>query len=230
MQDNVIKKAVRDILAVNPLASQRTVAMLATQRTGHQISQQYVMKMMRQARGDSVREIEFQFAVHQVARMSESYRAMIESLQERFYEIDLKTGKFVMDDFNRSKTADTIAKLHRTLYVSMMDAGIFKKQNGVLEVKHSLAGDETPEDIQNMVVALRNWGIAGDPPEHVEAPIMDDATVLESKDGDTTTTTDAIPAAPKIFRSGAVDIDEELERQQKESATSGPTTPGSAVA
>ena len=199
-----IRKAVRDVLAVNPLASSRSIAGAVSKRMGTKVGYDYIQRLIRKATGEAQKEMELKIAVPQLARMAERYRMMIESLQTEFYETNPDTHKPVATFRDRIAAARAITYMERTLFVSMMDAGIFARHRGIDDTPKEKPED-APESIEAMAKALRNWGIIDRPAEQIEAPIMEDATVVESENGEQLSTTEQ---PPKIFQAGAVDIDD----------------------
>ena len=163
-QEEAIRRAVRNAIAVDPLVSSRALAKAVKEKTGLPVTKEYVLKQMKKARREAITEVESAKVVPEIAKISEHFRVMIDRL-----------NKIVFAEDGAHKDSDIIAaaaqilKTQHDLFYMMLDAGIFKKPPVVVEHKVEI----TPE-IQQILDNAKNWGFTG-AADHGPDVIMPDA-------------------------------------------------------
>ena len=195
----LLRKTVRDVIALDPSVSPRALARALTEKTNMPIGKDFAAKLMGKARKQAIKETELAEVTPYVSAIVERSRMLIERMQKIVFADD---GK--VTEGERAKATNTIIHIERVLFTIMQDAGIFKKQ--VTEVHHT---HELSPEIKAIMKGAPQWSFTGArviEPELLEAaPLMLDAAVIESDNGEPQPD-NSLPAEPKIFEPGAVDI------------------------
>jgi hypothetical protein len=162
-----LKLAVRDVVARNPLISVRALQNELKERgymtaQGNTLDWQYVAKVVRKLNREKALAVDQQKINERLAETKERYRVIIERL---WRIIDYKPEylhEFLMtppgtDEVIRA--ANTIIKLDLAILKAEMDAGIFDRKLGSVDLNVYRAQIIDPEQADLIVTAFKNWGI-----------------------------------------------------------------------
>jgi hypothetical protein len=166
-QEVQLKLAVRDIIVRNPLISGHQLCRdLATKgfRTanGNPLDWYYVAKLVRKLNREKALAVDTQKIGERLAITKERYRVIIEKLWriidykweylELYQEYPPKTDEVL-------KAANTIIKLDLAILKAEMDAGIFERKIGTVDINVYRSVPLDPEKAARIAEAFERWGI-----------------------------------------------------------------------
>jgi len=164
-QEEAIRQSVRDVLAVNPFASARTLARIVSEKTNLPVTKEYILKLKKKVSRQSVVEIDRAEVIKEIAAISERHRMMINQLQ-----------KIIFAEEGKHKTSDIISavrqvfNMERDLFYLMMDAGIFAKKP---KKEDSKLPEKLSPEVQLILDNAKYWAFR--PPDPEDGPVMMDA-------------------------------------------------------
>ncbi len=173
VQEEKIKRAIRDAIVIDPLIS---VAKLqdALYDKGYRTANNksldwdYVAKMRHKVHRQSIENVDRQEVSTRIAEMKERYRLIYEQLiRIAYYSDDLKKEGIPPPSVrDRVSALREIIKLDVALFGAEMDAGIFNRHLGTLEIdkRNKPLTAEARELIKQ---AMINWGMI---PKELPAP------------------------------------------------------------
>lgn len=187
-QEDKLKRAIRDAIVIDPLISvQRLQDALFEKgfRTSSNgvLDWHYVAKMRDKVHRKSIENVDQQKVIERVAEMKERYRLVFERLiRIAFYSEDLKKEGIpppsVRDQISALRE---ISRLDVAIFGAELDAGIFERHIGTLEIEKR-SKPLPPELKAQMIKAFTNWGIIPKEIIHAEPTITIEpnrATVVE---------------------------------------------------
>ena len=172
-QEEKIKRAIRDAIVIDPLIS---VAKLqdALYDKGYRTANNspldwdYVAKMRHKVHRQAVESVDHQEVSSRVAEMKERYRLIYEQLiRIAYYSDELrKEGVPPPSVRDRVSALREIIKLDVAIFGAEMDAGIFNRHLGTLEIEKR--NKPLPVEARELIKqAMVNWGmIPKELPEH----------------------------------------------------------------
>lgn len=178
-QEEKIKGAIRDIVAFNPLVTDIKLSEILFERgfknAGNTaLNRQYVGKLRVKLRKQGVREANNQELGQRIVEFKEKNRLVFDRLVRiAFYTDDLKKeGTLPPSAKDQIAALNSIVRLEIMIFNAEMDAGIFERHLGTIEIEKRYR-PLPPELKEQMMQAFRNWGII--PQEYAEE-IKKDAT------------------------------------------------------
>jgi hypothetical protein len=193
-QEHQIKLAIRDVVARNPLISVVQLQNALKERgfitaNGNALDWVYVSKLVRKLNREKALAVDLQKVNERLAVTKERYRVIIESLwrivewKDEYLE---KFGLYPPKVSDRIRAANTIINLDLAILKAEMDAGIFDRKLGSVDLNVYRAAPLDPEKAAQIVEAFKRWGIdlnipqqrpklitaqpANDPADHSPAP------------------------------------------------------------
>lgn len=187
-QEDKLKRAIRDAIVIDPLISvQRLQDALFEKgfRTSSNgaLDWHYVAKMRDKVHRQSVENVDHQRVNERVAEMKERYRLVFERLiRIAFYSDELKKEGVQPPSFRDQISAlREISRLDVAIFGAELDAGIFERHIGTLEIEKR--NKPLPPELKaQMLKAFTNWGIIPKEILHAEPTITIEpsrATVVE---------------------------------------------------
>lgn len=165
IHEEKIRRAIRDIVVIDPLIS---VAKLQDalfdkgykSANGTALDWRYVHKLKHKVNRQTIEQTDREKVVERITEMKERYRLMLERLWRIiFYTDDLKKEGFMPPSFKDQINAiNTIVKLDALVFNSELDAGIFERHIGTLEIEKR-SQPLPPELKAAMLKAFVNWGV-----------------------------------------------------------------------
>ncbi len=176
-QEDKIKRVIRDAIVIDPLIS---VAKLqdALFDKGYKTSSNnplnwdYVAKLRAKIHRQSIENVDQQRVSARVAEMKERYRLVFERLiRIAFYSDDLKKEGTPPPSFRDQISAlREISRLDVAIFGAELDAGIFERHIGTLEIEKR--NKPLPPELKTqMLKAFANWGIIPKEILHAEPTI-----------------------------------------------------------
>lgn len=165
IQEEKIRRAIRDIVVFDPLIS---IAKLQDalfdkgykSANGTVLDWRYVHKLKHKVNRQTIEQTDREKVVERITEMKERYRLMLERLWRIiFYTDDLKKEGFMPPSFKDQINAiNTIVKLDALVFNSELDAGIFERHLGTLEIEKR--NQPLPPELKSaMLKAFINWGV-----------------------------------------------------------------------
>jgi hypothetical protein len=204
--EHQLKLAIRDIVARNPLVSvaalQRDLAERGFKTNqGNTLDWYYVAKVVRKLNREKALAVDTQKIGERLAITKERYRVIIEKLwriidwKPEYMEQGIAmpvTGEIV-------RAADTIIKLDLAILKAEMDAGIFDRKLGTVDLNIYRALPLDPEQATKIGEAFVRWGINLDLPQKKDGHVGELQGFPNVVD---------VPAneRPQIFHPAAVDV------------------------
>lgn len=181
-QEDKIKRVIRDAIVIDPLIS---VAKLqdALFDKGYKTSSNnplnwdYVAKLRGKIHRQSIENVDQQRVSARVAEMKERYRLVFERLiRIAFYSDDLKKEGLQPPSFRDQISAlREISRLDVAIFGAELDAGIFERHIGTLEIEKR--NKPLPPELKTqMLKAFANWGIIPKEILHAEPTITIEPT------------------------------------------------------
>jgi hypothetical protein len=165
IQEEKIKRAIRDILVVDPLIS---IAKLqdALYEKGYRsanatvLDWRYVQKLKHKVHRNTVEQVDRAIVSERLAEMKEKNRLMLERLMRIvYYSDEMKKEGFTPPTIREQINAiNSIVRLDVMVFNSELDAGLFERHLGTLDVEIRNK-PLSPEMKASMLKAFANWGI-----------------------------------------------------------------------
>lgn len=161
-----IKREIKIAMAIDPLISSRRLQKRLWERgmyastAGRQVDINYILKLVRKINAEAKNEIRNEEIENRMSETRERFKVIFDRLFKiAFWEWDyLHEGIAMPEVKDQIKAMETIMKMDIALIEAEMDAGIFKRNLGTLELE-SRNRQVTPERKQAIRVAMRNWGL-----------------------------------------------------------------------
>ena len=198
-QEEAIRDAVRDLLAINPIMGANKIARALSDKYNAPINPKYIYKIMKKVSRQVVEENSRTKAMVQATRIAEHLRMVNDQL-----------NKII---FAEKGAASNNAKI----YAASQLAFNLEKAFGILRAARAFESPEAEtiivelsESAKQFIENAPKWDMLMIPNKNlntetkVEAPIMLDAEVVELPNGEIIDTNK--PTEPKIFSAGAVDV------------------------
>lgn len=165
LQEEKIKRAIRDILVVDPLIS---IAKLqdALFEKGYRsanatvLDWRYIQKLKHKVHRTTVEQTDRAKVSERVSEMKERYRLMLERLMRIvYYSDEMKKEGFSPPTVREQINAiNSIIRLDVMLFNSELDAGLFERHLGTLEIEQR--NRPLPAELKAaMLKAFVNWGV-----------------------------------------------------------------------
>lgn len=166
-QEHQIRLAIRDVVARNPLISVLQLQSVLKERgfktaEGNALHWHYLAKLVRKLNREKALAVDLQKVNERIAETKERYRIMVEML---WRIIDYKMeyielyNLFPPKNDERIKAANTLVKLDLAILKAEMDAGIFDRKLGSVDVNVYRAAPLDPEKASQIADAFKRWGI-----------------------------------------------------------------------
>ncbi len=160
-----VKREIRVALAINPMISSRRLQQeLAkkgiTSAGGGLLDHEYILKLIRKINGEARQDIQNSEIEGRMVETRERFKASFERLFKiAFWQWDyMNEGIFMPETKDVIKALEVIMKMDIALIEAEMDAGIYKRNLGTLEIEKR----NTPltEDRKHAIMmAMKNWGL-----------------------------------------------------------------------
>ncbi len=189
-QEEKIKRAIRDAVAVDPLLSIDRLRDALFDKgfktaTNNPLDWEYVARLRKKIHRTAVETVRRQDVAERINEFKEKNRLVFDRLMRiAYYTDDLKKDGLPPPSYKDQIAALTaIVRLESVVFNAEFDAGIFERHIGTLEVEKRFK--PLPPDLKmQMMIAFRNWGII--PPEEIDngtnntepAPIASTAVVV----------------------------------------------------
>lgn len=166
-QEQRIKLAIRDEIARNPLIATHQLQSRLLKRgfqttSGNPLDWHYLAKLIRKLNREKALAVDSQKIQERLAITKESYRLIIQSLWriidwqpedvEQYHIWPPKNDE-------RIKAANTLIKLNLAILKAEMDAGIFERKLGEVDINIHRAIPLPPETTAKIAEAFIRWGI-----------------------------------------------------------------------
>jgi hypothetical protein len=159
--------AIRDILARDPLTSVQKLQRDLKDRgfqtaAGNPLDWHYVSKIVRKLAREAAFAIDQQKIEERLAITKERYRLMVERLWRIIdykWEYLEQFGLYPPKTDEVLKAINTLMKLDLAILKAEMDAGIFERKVGTLDVNMYRAQPLDPEVADRITDAFKRWGI-----------------------------------------------------------------------
>lgn len=164
-EEDKIKRAIRDIVALDLLVSDRKLPDILFDRgfktaNNTPLDREYVAKLRDKIHTQAVREVDHQVLASRIVEFKEKNRLVFDRLiRIAFYTDDLKKEGIQPPSYRDQISAlAQIVKLDLAVFNSEMDAGLFKRHIGTLEIEKRYR-PLPPELKAQMLQAFINWGV-----------------------------------------------------------------------
>lgn len=165
LQEEKIKRAIRDILVVDPLIS-ITKLQDALFEKGYRsanatvLDWRYVQKLKHKVHRNTVEQTDRAKVSERVAEMKEKNRLMLERLMRIvYYSDEMKKEGFTPPSIREQINAiNSIVRLDVMVFNAELDAGLFERHLGTIEIEQR--NRPLPPELKAMMLkAFVNWGI-----------------------------------------------------------------------
>jgi len=165
LQEEKIKRAIRDILVVDPLISITKLQDTLFEKgyrsaNGTILDWRYIQKLKQKVHRATIEQTDRTKVSERMTEMKERYRLMLERLMRIvYYNDEMKKEGFNPPSIREQINAiNSIIRLDVTLFNSELDAGLFERHLGTLEVEQR--NRPLPPELKAvMLKAFVNWGI-----------------------------------------------------------------------
>jgi hypothetical protein len=197
-QEHQLKLAIRDAIARNPLMSVVQLQDALKERgfktaQGNPLDWRYVSRLVRKLNREKALSVDQQKIQERLAITKERFRVMIETLwriiEWKSEYID-QYNIFPPKNEDRIKAINTILKLDLAILKAEMDAGIFERKLGSVDLNVYRAQILPAEVAEKIMDVFKRWGIdltLPQRPKLIEAHIVDasrgDASREPAQDG-----------------------------------------------
>ena len=165
VQEERIRRAIRDVAVIDPIISTRKLQDALFEKgfktsNNTPLDWRYVHKLRNKVHRQVVMEADREQVTDRISELKEKYRVISERLMRiAFYTDDFKKENMVPPNTKEQLTAlNLILKYDFVLFNSQLDAGIFERHLGTLEVEQRNR-PLSPELKALMRKAFTNWGI-----------------------------------------------------------------------
>jgi hypothetical protein len=166
-QEHQLKLAIRDEVAKNPVISVLQLQGALHKRgfktaEGNPLHWHYLAKLVRKLNRERAMAVDAQKINERLAITKERYRVIIEKMWKiidyKFSYIE-SDGLYPPDADQIMKAANTIIKLDLAILKAEMDAGIFDRKLGSVDVNVYRAVPLDPELAERIAAGFKRWGI-----------------------------------------------------------------------
>ncbi len=165
VQEDKIKRAIRDAIIIDPLISVTKLQDALFDKglrsaTNTPLHWHYLAKLREKVHRQSIENVDRQEVSHRIAEMKERYRLVFERLiRIAFYSDDLKKEGIPPPSYRDQISAlREISRLDVSIFGAELDAGIFERHIGTLEIEKR--NKPLPPELKaQMLKAFTNWGI-----------------------------------------------------------------------
>ena len=158
-KENFLKNMVRDIIAVDPLASIRRAQELVENNTGHSISDKYLAKIMYKVRREAVVQSDRKKINERLSEVRVRYRMLIKNLNRTIYWKQEYLNEYGLrrPDYKQTHAAiKLVAQLELALFRAELDAGMYEDRRVAIE--DMLKQGVLPVGLHEQVItAFRSW-------------------------------------------------------------------------
>jgi hypothetical protein len=165
-QEQQVKLAIRDEIARNPIVSVLQLQERLKKRgfqtaQGNPLDWHYVAKLVRKLNREKALAVDMQKVQDRLAITKEQYRV----LKERLWKIIDWKLEYIEEGIGMPQTQDviraanTIVKLDLAILKAEMDAGIFDRKLGSVDVNVYRASPLDPETADRIAQSFKRWGI-----------------------------------------------------------------------
>lgn len=163
-RETEIKLAIRDTVVLDPLISTRRLQKVLQEKgystaSGGPLDREYISKLIRKLGRENAEKVNRQEVAGRIAELKERYRLLYDRLiRIAFFDYSKPEPGVPMPKHKDQIAAiNTIIKWDLAILQAEMDAGIFERKLGTLEVdkRSQPLNDEQKESILN---ALTRWG------------------------------------------------------------------------
>ncbi len=180
VQEERIRRAIRDIAVIDPIISTRKLQD-ALYEKGYKTSNntpldwRYIHKLRTKVHRQVIEEADREKVTNRVSELKEKYRVLSERLiRIAFYSDDLrKEGMPPPSIKDQIGAINTILRYDLALFNAQLDAGIFERHLGTLEIEQR--NRPLPPELKALMLkAFVNWGIVPEealPHESTTIPI-----------------------------------------------------------
>jgi len=166
-QETQIKLAVRDLIVRNPLISGHQLCRDLAEKgfktsNGNPLDWYYVAKLVRKLNREKALAVDQQKIGERLAITKERYRVIIEKMWRIIdykWEYLERYHEYPPDSDQVMKAANTIIKLDLAILKAEMDAGIFERKLGTLDVKLPQLAPLDPEVAAQITEVFTRWGL-----------------------------------------------------------------------
>lgn len=165
-QEHQLKLAIRDIVARNPLISVVQLQNALKSKgfktaRGNPLDWRYVAKLVRKLNREKALAVDSQKIQERLAITKERYRVLTEKLWKiidwKFEYINEGIGMPEVQDIIRA--VNTLVKLDLAILKAEMDAGVFDRKLGSIDLNVYRAQPLDPEVADRITEAFKRWGI-----------------------------------------------------------------------
>ncbi len=165
VQEDKIKRAIRDAIVIDPLISVSKLQDALFEKglrsaMNSPLHWHYVAKLRDKIHRQSIENVDRQEVTHRIAEMKERYRLVFERLiRIAFYSDDFKKEGIPPPSYRDQISAlREISRLDVSIFGAELDAGIFERHIGTLEIEKR--NKPLPAELKaQMLKAFTNWGI-----------------------------------------------------------------------
>ena len=173
-QEDRIRRAIRDIAVIDPIISTRKLQDALFDKgykTAHNtpLDWRYVQKLRNKVRRQVVEDADREKVSDRISEMKEKYRMMTERLiRIIYYSDELRKEGIIPPSYKDQISAiNTLLKYDILLFNAQLDAGIFERHLGTLEIEQR--SKPLPPELKNqMLKAFVNWGVIPKEALHAE--------------------------------------------------------------
>ena len=164
-QEEKIRRTIRDVVVLDPLVSDRKLPEILYDRgfktaNNTPLDREYVARLRGKIYKQAIRDVDNQKLAPRIVEFKEKNRLVFDRLVRiAFYTDDLKKENIPPPSFRDQISAlREIVKLDLATFVAEMDAGIFERHIGKLEIEKRYI--PLPDEIKaRMMEALKNYGV-----------------------------------------------------------------------
>lgn len=163
-KESEIKLAIRDALVLDPLISLRRLQKVLQEKrfttaSGTPLDKDYINRLIRKLTRENAEKVNRQEVAGRIAELKERYRLLYDKLLRiAFFDYEkIEPGAPIPKHKDQIAAINTIIKWDLAILQAEMDAGIFERKLGTLEVekRSQPLNDEQKASILN---ALTRWG------------------------------------------------------------------------
>ena len=162
-----ITRAIRDAIVIDPLISMRSLQSVLEKKGINVGSREYLSRLVWKITRSLETEVDRQVLSGRIAQIKERQRIVIDRLVRiAFYTDDLRKEGFPPPSYRDQIMAlNAIVKLDLAILSAEMDAGIFERHIGKIEIEKRYI--PLPQELkERMIEALKNYGVI---PHEVES-------------------------------------------------------------
>jgi len=193
--ENVIRRQVRDAVAVDPLISINALTKLVSKRLNRDIDPKFIKKLVDKIDKEKVVALDRATIEKRIIQLQESFRSAGEKLLRiaHWSPATAEPGERGPSFKDQIAALRAFAYLQKVLFDAELDAGIYKRHIGNLEIERRNL--PLPPEVENQILkSLYAWGVQMDFAEVEQGPrvievkqIENGGTeILTNKSGDTT--------------------------------------------